>query len=254
MIRLRDPDHARWRGEPLEAVFLDLDGTLVDSAEDVAAALNRTLGEFDLAEVPLEAVRGMIGGGAQVLVDRALAHLGSAHLPGLRKLLAERFLRNYDWLLRYDGSRTSVYGGVAEGLQELHGMGLRLAVITNKHQGIATRLLHRLKLGAWIDLVIGLDSCERGKPDPQPLQIACQSLHLVPAQALMVGDSANDVGAARAAGMGVVCVPYGYTEGRDPRTLGCDACIGTLAELPALLRGQPPVSSSSFVNASPATP
>ena len=87
----------------------------------------------------------------------------------------------------------------------------------------------------WIDLIVGGDTCERRKPDPQPLLFACGSLGFAAAEALMVGDSINDVGAARAAGIPVVCVPYGYNEGRDPRTLDCDAMVETLAELPALV-------------------
>lgn len=236
MIRLRGPQEARWKGVPLEAVLLDLDGTLVDSAGDVASALNRTLDEFDLGTVELQQVRQMIGGGAQVLIERALRQLGRDAGPVMRQTLTARFLGHYDCLVRYDSSDTHVYPGVAEGLRQLHAQGLRLAVVTNKHQGIATRLLHRLKLGGWIDLVIGRDNCERGKPDPQPLQLACRSLHVEPHQALMVGDSANDVAAARAAGVAVVCVPYGYTEGRDPRSLGCDAYVETMADLPVLLR------------------
>jgi len=107
--------------------------------------------------------------------------------------------------------------------------------VTNKQQRLARGLLDRLGLGAWIQVLIGGDSCERRKPDPQPLQVACEALRVQPAQALMVGDSINDVLAARAAGLPVVCVPYGYNEGNDPRLLPCDAFIETLAQLPSLL-------------------
>jgi len=86
-------------------------------------------------------------------------------------------------------------------------------------------------------VLIGGDTCERRKPDPQPLQLACESLRVETTRALMVGDSINDVLAARAAGLPVVCVPYGYNEGTDPRQLPCDAFIETLAELPELLTG-----------------
>jgi phosphoglycolate phosphatase len=245
MIRLRSASAARWNGVPLEAVLFDLDGTLLDSAGDVCGALNRTLRDFDLDEVELHHVRGMIGGGAQVLVDRALRHLGRDARAVESQVLTNRFLSHYDALVRYDNSDTHVYPGVVDGLRELHGQGLRLAVVTNKHQGTATRLLHRMKLAGWIEAVIGRDNCERGKPDPQPLQLACATLHVEPHHALMVGDSANDISAARAAGIPVVCVPYGYTEGQDPRMLACDAHVKSLADLPALLRGQQAVSSPS---------
>jgi phosphoglycolate phosphatase len=84
-------------------------------------------------------------------------------------------------------------------------------------------------------VVVGGDSCARRKPDPEPLYFACERLGVPAAQTLMVGDSRNDVTAARAAGMRVVCVTYGYNEGHDPRTLECDALVDSLAEVPALL-------------------
>ena len=99
----------------------------------------------------------------------------------------------------------------------------------------AAALLERLGLSQWIEVIVGGDSCEQRKPHPQPLLLACQLLAVTPAQALMVGDSTIDVQAARAAGVRIVCVPYGYNEGNDPRTLACDAFIETLGELPALL-------------------
>jgi phosphoglycolate phosphatase len=117
----------------------------------------------------------------------------------------------------------------------LHGAGLRTAVVTNKQERFASGLLQRLGLLEWVDLVVGGDSCERRKPDPQPLLFACERLNAPPARALMVGDSINDVTAARAANIAVVCVPYGYNEGNDPRELACDALIEDLSHLPPLI-------------------
>jgi phosphoglycolate phosphatase len=125
---------------------------------------------------------------------------------------------------------------VTEGLGELHALGLSLAVVTNKPTKAAVGLLTRLGLARWIDVVVGGDSGRPHKPHPQPLLSACEELEVRPAQALMVGDSLIDVLAARAAGLAVVCVPYGYNEGADPRALPCDAFVETIAELPALLR------------------
>jgi phosphoglycolate phosphatase len=112
---------------------------------------------------------------------------------------------------------------------------MSIGVVTNKQQRFADALLHRLGLSGWVDVVVGGDTCERRKPDPQPLLFACDFLKIAPAAALMVGDSVNDVTAARAAGVAVVCVPYGYNEGQDARSLKCDAMIDTLADLPPLL-------------------
>lgn len=249
MIRSRAADAPRWNGVPLEAVLLDLDGTLVDSAADVASVLNLTLAEFDFASIDPADVRQMIGGGAQVLMERALRHLRREAGPVLLQSLIVRFLSHYDTLVRYDASKTCRYEGVSEGLSGLQSMGLKLAVVTNKHQRIATQLLQRMHLAGWIDVVIGRDNCERGKPDPQPLLLACQALYVEPGRTLMVGDSQNDVSAARAAGIPVVCVPYGYNEGGEPRALPCDAYVETLADLPGLLRrggGRPARVASVF--------
>jgi phosphoglycolate phosphatase len=130
----------------------------------------------------------------------------------------------------------------------LHGAGLRTAVVTNKQERFANGLLRRLHLRQWIDLVVGGDSCERRKPDPQPLLFACERLQAPPSRTLMVGDSINDVKAARAARIPVICVPYGYNEGNDPRDLPCDALIEGLSQLPPLLlegEDTPAISNSS---------
>ncbi len=108
-------------------------------------------------------------------------------------------------------------------------------MVTNKPSRAARDLLKRRGLARWIQAVVGGDGDLPRKPHPQPLLRACQELGVAPAAALMVGDSLVDVQAARAAGLAIVCVPYGYNEGNDPRTLPCDAFIESVAELPALI-------------------
>jgi len=227
----------RWKGKILAAILLDLDGTLLDTVDDITLALNRALAEKQLAALTPVQVRDLIGRGAQTLIARAVERLGVAVEPAGQARLLERFYFHYDRLHVLNECNARAYPGVAEGLGQLHVLGLRLAVVTNKQKHFAVGLLNRLGLGEWIDVVVGGDSCDRRKPDPQPLQFACDVLHVDPALTLMVGDSVSDVLAARAAGLPVVCVPYGYNEGRDPRDLSCDAFIETLAELPALLMG-----------------
>jgi phosphoglycolate phosphatase len=230
----------RWRGRSVHAVLFDLDGTLLDTAGDIALALNRALAEANLGSLPVREVRDMIGRGGPTLIARAVRRLEAAADPAAQSALLERFYFHYDRLHLIDESSASVFPGVAEGLGELHRLGLRLAVVTNKQKRFADELLGRLGLSGWIDVVVGGDSCERRKPDPQPMQFACASLEVEAREALMVGDSVNDVLAARAAHLPVICVPYGYNEGSDPRQLPCDAFIETLAELPALLSGAAP--------------
>jgi phosphoglycolate phosphatase len=149
--------------------------------------------------------------------------------------MVERFFHHYGELEERGESTAQPYPGAMLAVQALHEAGVRTAVITNKQRRFAVALLERLGLSRWLDLIVGGDSCERRKPDPQPLLFACGSLQVPAAQALMVGDSINDVQAARGGGIAVICVTYGYNEGQDPRSLPCDAWIDSLAELPALL-------------------
>jgi len=225
----------RWHGKHLAAILLDLDGTLLDTANDITMALNRALAEKQLPGLLPEQVRDFIGRGAPMLVARAAERLDVNIDAAGQAALIERFYFHYDQLHVQGESDARPYPGVAEGLRSLHGLGLKLAVVTNKQRHFAVALLDRLNLSQWIEVVVGGDTCERRKPDPQPLNFACNALHVDPLQALMVGDSRNDVLAARGAGLPVVCVPYGYNEGSDPRELPCDAFIESLAELPGIL-------------------
>jgi phosphoglycolate phosphatase len=230
---------ARWHEQPLDAVLFDLDGTLLDTVADIALALNRAFAEQGWPPLAEAEVRRMIGRGAPTLVARAAAAQRRTLAADAHAALVERFFAHYGALQDDESFSARPYPGAEHALRELRAAGLRLAVVTNKQQRFATGLLQRLGLSGWVDLVVGGDSCERRKPDPQPLLFACEALHAAPERALMVGDSVNDVQAARAAGIAVVCVPHGYNEGQDPRSLACDAIVETLDELPALLLRQP---------------
>lgn len=226
---------AHWRGQPLEAVLFDLDGTLLDTAADIALALNRTIAEYGWSPAAQNDVRRMIGRGSPILIQRTAAAQGRALDDASQAAMVERFFHHYGALQETNEFDAVPYPGAREALRCLHEAGLRIGVVTNKQQRFARGLLERLDLIAWVGLVVGGDSCERRKPDPQPLLFACERLGVTPARTLMVGDSINDVTAARGANIPVVCVPYGYNEGQDPRELPCDAIIDTLADLPGLL-------------------
>jgi phosphoglycolate phosphatase len=226
---------AVWQGRALYGVLFDLDGTLLDTASDIARALNRVFSEHDLTPLPVADVSRMIGRGSPMLIDSATRARGRRFSDDEKAGMLERFFHHYGELEERDESDAQPYAGVPEALRRLHDAHLRIGVVTNKQHRFASALLQRLNLMPWIDVVVGGDTCERRKPDPQPLLFACQALGVSPSQILMVGDSINDVAAARAAGIPVACVPYGYNEGRDPRLLACDVMIETLADLPGLL-------------------
>jgi phosphoglycolate phosphatase len=233
---MHNPRGAYWRGQRLAAVLFDLDGTLLDTVADIALALNRTMVEYDCKPVAEEEVRRMIGRGSPVLIERAAASQGRIIDAATQAEMIERFFHYYGRLEESNEDSAQPYAGAAESLRTLHDAGLGTAVVTNKQHRFAEALLRRLGLADWVDVVVGGDTCARNKPDPQPLLFACESLQVPPSESLMVGDSVNDVQAARAAGIPIVCVSYGYNEGRDPRTLECDLLLDSLTELPALLQ------------------
>ena len=217
------------------AILFDLDGTLLDTAGDIALALSRAFADHGHPAPPPAAVRQMIGKGAPVLVERAVAAQGLDLAPAGQAALLERFFHHYGRLQELDECAAQPYPGAREALVALHGAGLPLGVVTNKYHRFATGLLQRLDLAGYLRVVVGGDTCERRKPDPMPLLHACSQLGVAPSTALMVGDSSNDVDAARAASMPVVLVPYGYTEGQDPRLWPCDHMVDSLADLPGLI-------------------
>ena len=221
-------------GAPVRAVLFDLDGTLLDTAGDIALALQRAFADHGQEGPTLEEVRCMIGRGAPLLVDRACEARALPWTPVQRQEVLERFFHHYGALHADNESRAQPYDGVPEALAALHAQGLPMAVVTNKQHRFAVELLSHLNLDSYLPVVVGGDTCERRKPDPQPLQWACTQLNVPITHTVMVGDSVNDVQAARAAGMRVVCVPYGYNEGQDPRRLSCDHMVDTLQDLPAL--------------------
>jgi phosphoglycolate phosphatase len=230
----------QWRGRPLEAVLFDLDGTLLDTAADIAEALNRALAERGWPPIAPSEVRRMIGRGAPMLIERAAAFQSREVDEAAKAATVERFFHHYGFLEESGEFKAEAYAGAAECLRALHEAGLRIAVVTNKQERFATGLLKALALSDWVDTVVGGDSCPRRKPDPAPLLFACEQLGAPPARALMIGDSTNDVQAARGAGIPVICVPYGYNEGADPRLLPCDGFVENLADLPGLLLQRKP--------------
>jgi phosphoglycolate phosphatase len=218
---------------PLSAVLFDLDGTLLDTLPDIAEALNRALVEDGLPPLPLATVLAGVGRGAAVLVDKLTA--GQAVDATARSRILDRFFHHYEALHHAHSARVQAFPGARECLDVLRARGYRLAVVTNKRRDLALRSLADGGVLDAFEIVVGGDTCAERKPHPAPLLYALECLQLPVTAALMVGDSSNDVDAARAAGMPVVVVPYGYNGGEDPRRLPADAHVSGLAELPGLL-------------------
>ena len=218
---------------PPALVLVDLDGTLVDTLPDIAFSIDGTLRELGLPEAGPERVRGWVGNGTDVLVRRALEDACDGTVD--EALYARAVPLFSDLYARNLCVRSRVYDGVIEGLDALRAAGVPLACVTNKAEAFTTRLLTALALDAYFPLVVSGDSLPRRKPDPLPLLHAAEHFAISPADAVLVGDSTNDVKAARAAGFRVVAVSYGYNHGDDIRSSSPDAVIDSLAELPALL-------------------
>jgi phosphoglycolate phosphatase len=214
----------------IRAVILDLDGTLVESAGEIATALARTFDSFGLAPLAESTVAQMIGRGVRVLLERALAQAGATGID-VDDAVA-RFETRYAETV---GTRASLFPGVSAGLGLLEAHGLPLAVVTNKPRYFTLQLLERLGVARYFACVVAGDDGYEKKPAPDMLLAAARSLGAAARDALMIGDSDNDTVAARAAGCAVWCVRHGYTEGRPAESLDCDRLVDTVEEAARIL-------------------
>lgn len=206
-----------------DAALVDLDGTLVDTIGDFEVALARMLADLGLAPVGRAFIERTVGQGSEHLIRSTLAEAGGT--PAQYDTAWALYQQHYQAI---NGQASAVYPGVIEGLNRLQAHGLRLACLTNKPRAFAVQLLAAKGLAGFFAHCFGGDSFERKKPDPMPLLRACEALGSMPARTLMVGDSRNDVQAARAAGCPVVLVSYGYNHGEPAAHAGADWVIDRL--------------------------
>jgi phosphoglycolate phosphatase len=213
----------------VKMVMIDLDGTLIDTVPDLAAAANRVLADLGRPAWDEAHYRTWIGNGVPRLVKRALTGEMQAEPD------AALFERAHADFQKHYGAAVSdlsrPYPGVVQGLEQLQARGFSLACITNKAESFTLPLLRNLDLHKYFRLVLSGDSLPKHKPDPLPLLHACRHFHIDPAHGILVGDSSTDVQAARAAGMPVICVTYGYNHGHDIRDSGPDAVVDSLLEV-----------------------
>lgn len=214
------------------ALLFDLDGTLLDSAPDLAAAVDAMLTERNLAPAGVEAARQWVGNGAAKLVSRALAHATNSPEDCLPETdLAAALEQFFSFYQRNYAQRSQLYPGVREALAHWHQQGIQMACVTNKPARFTEPLLAHFGLDGWLGAVVSGDTLAVKKPDPAPLLLACRQLAVAPQQSWMVGDSVNDVQAARAAGMAVACVDYGYNHGRPISESAPDRLVSNLLQL-----------------------
>lgn len=210
-------------------VAFDLDGTLVETAPDLLRALGETLDHAGLAHGDLGGYRMFVGHGARALVERASAHLGVTHAADRLSELTEYFVERYAAdIARY----SRPYDGVEDALTLLAAEGATLSVCTNKRTGLSVQLLTELGLIGRFAAVVGADSVPARKPDPGHVAAAVEGAGGVLARSVMVGDSATDVAAAKAAGVPSIAMSFGYSDA-PVETLGADLVLNAFADVPA---------------------
>ena len=220
----------------LQAVMIDLDGTMVDTIGDFEVALNRALSDLQVPTANRLLIERSIGKGSEHLIRTVLKHqLALPKMAGNAREVEQLFMpvweRYEHHYLSINGEFSNVFPGVMEGLEQIKALGLPMACLTNKPVSFTLPLIQDKGLATYFTKVFGGDSFERKKPDPLPLLKTCEALQSLPAQTLMVGDSSNDAQAADAAGCPIVLMTYGYNHGEPIQNTPALAWLDSLAQL-----------------------
>jgi len=214
---------------PIRLIALDLDGTLIDSAPDLSDAINNMLAALGQQQYPQIAVQQWVGNGVVMLIKRALT--GQMEPAADPENLAEALALFADLYEAHVFERSIIYPGVMDGLLQLKEKGFKLACITNKIKRFTQPLMTKTGMAGYFDFIVCGDSFARMKPDPLPLLKTAEYFDIEPAQAVMVGDSINDMRAGRSAGFKTALVPYGYAGKYSIKDLNADYQIRTIVEL-----------------------
>ncbi len=219
---------------PLAALLFDLDGTLVDTAPDLTAAANHMLRALGRATFDEATVASWIGDGVPRLIKRALTGERFGEPDPALFTEAESLYGHY--YASHVADHSVLYPHVLTTLATLQERGFRLACVTNKAARFTDPLLAALGLKPYFEVVLSGDSLARAKPDPLPLIVAADRLTVMREGAALVGDSGNDMRAAKAAGMRALAVSYGYNHGVDLQSLGATTIMEDFGKLPDLVR------------------
>ena len=216
---------------PFDLIMFDLDGTLIETAPEIADAVNDTLRRFSLPEVTQQQVNDWIGHGTMELLIQALATTGKTDVSVVRAsdtlpLIAAEFDKNYQ--LRC-GTRSQLYPKVRETLVALRQRGVKLAVVTNKEGRYTATVLNAHQMMPLFDRVVSGDTLARKKPDPLGIQSCLTEFGVSVERALFVGDSSIDVATARNAGVAVWALPYGYNMGQPIENCSPDRVISPIS-------------------------
>ena len=218
---------------PFDLIMFDLDGTLIETAPEIADAVNDTLRHFDLPAVTQQQVNDWIGHGTRTLLIQALAFVGKTEVAAVAAsdslpLIAAEFDRNYQ---RRCGTRSHLYPQVRETLAALRDRGVKLAVVTNKEGRYTATVLNAHQITSVLDRVVSGDTLSTKKPDPAGIQSCLAQFGVPPNRALFVGDSSIDVATARNAGVAVWALPYGYNMGQPIEACSPDRVIADCSAL-----------------------
>jgi len=214
-----------------QAILFDLDGTLIDSVPDIAAAVNELLAQDGLSALQLDTVRSMIGNGVKKLVERAYVSSGKPVEGDELDQVTDRMMAIYG---KHLTQHTTMMAGAMEMVVAYHSARVKIGVVTNKPESFTHEILKHFGLDAYVDVVVGGDTGPVRKPAPDKLFHALSEVGLSASRALMVGDSPADIGAAKAALMASIAVRGGYTN-VPADELGADRVISSLLELPAAI-------------------
>lgn len=207
-------------------VVFDLDGTVIDSLPDLAAALNRSLARHGAAPVPHAEVSPMVGDGAKMLLRRGYAARGMEPSDEDETI----FLADYE---AHVTDLTEPYPGMVASLSALADRGYRLGMCTNKPEVSARKVLAALDLGRFFPVVIGGDATAHRKPDPRHLEAVLQAMEVMPQAAVMVGDHHNDIATASGLGVASIFVRWGY--GQAEASVAIDEVSALLPAVERLL-------------------